>query len=37
MPKKLTKLQNDAYRSLAGLVRLAGGYAKDEAPFSEFL
>jgi hypothetical protein len=37
MPKKLTKLQNDPYRSLAGLVRLAGGYAKDEAPFSEFL
>ena len=37
MPKKLTKLQNDPYRSLAGLVRLAGGYAKDLAPFSEFL
>jgi hypothetical protein len=37
MPKKLTKLQNDPHRSLAGLVRLAGGYAKDEAPFSEFL
>ncbi len=37
MPKKLTKLQNDPYRSLAGLVRLAGGYAKDQAPFSEFL
>ena len=37
MPQKLTKLQDDPYRSLAGLVRLAGGYAKDQAPFSEFL
>jgi hypothetical protein len=37
MPQKLTKLQNDPYRSLAGLVRMAGGYAKDTAPFSEFL
>ena len=35
--QKLTKLQNDPYRSLAGLVRMAGGYAKVEAPFSEFL
>jgi hypothetical protein len=37
MPEKLTKLQDDPYRSLAGLVRTGGGYAKDEAPFSEFL
>jgi hypothetical protein len=37
MPQKLTKMQDDPYRSLAGLVRLAGGYAKDLAPFSEFL
>jgi hypothetical protein len=37
MPRKLTRMQNDTYRSLAGLVRLAGGYAKDQAPFSEFL
>jgi hypothetical protein len=37
MPRKLTRLQNDPYRSLAGLVRLAGGYAKDTAPFSEFI
>jgi len=37
MPRKLIRLQNDPYRSLAGLVRLAGGYAKDLAPFSEFL
>ena len=37
MPRKLTRMQNDPYRSLAGLVRLAGGYAKDTAPFSEFI
>lgn len=37
MPVKLTKLQNDPYRSLAGLVRMGGGYAKVEAPFAEFL
>ena len=37
MPRKLIRLQNDPYRSLAGLVRMAGGYAKDLAPFSEFL
>ena len=37
MPQKLTKMRDDPYRGLAGLVRLAGGYAKDLAPFSEFL
>jgi hypothetical protein len=37
MPAKLTQLQDDPYRSLAGLVRTSGGYAKDETPFSEFL
>jgi hypothetical protein len=37
MPSRLTQLQDDPYRSLAGLVRTSGGYAKDEAPFSEFL
>jgi hypothetical protein len=37
MPDRLTQLQDDPYRSLAGLVRTSGGYAKDEAPFSEFL
>jgi hypothetical protein len=37
MPRKLTRMQNDPYRSLAGLVRVAGAYAKDTAPFSEFL
>jgi hypothetical protein len=37
VPRKLTDLQNDPYRSLAGLVRLAGGYAKTQSLFSEFL
>jgi hypothetical protein len=37
MPKRLTDLQDDPYRSLAGLVRRAGGYAKDESPFVEFI
>jgi hypothetical protein len=37
MPRRLKDLQDDPYRSLAGLVRRAGGYAKDEAPFVEFL
>jgi hypothetical protein len=37
MPRRLADLQDDPYRSLAGLVRRAGGYAKDEAPFVEFL
>jgi hypothetical protein len=37
MPEKLMELEDDPYRSLAGLVRTSGGYAKDEAPFSEFL
>ena len=37
MPRRLKDMQDDPYRSLAGLVRRAGGYAKDEAPFVEFL
>ena len=37
MPKRLQDLQDDPYRSLAGLVRRAGGYAKDQAPFVEFI
>lgn len=37
MPKRLLDLQDDPYRSLAGLVRRAGGYAKDQAPFVEFI
>ncbi|MEX3693378.1 ParB-like protein [Paraburkholderia sp. BR14263] len=37
LPKVLTGLENDPYRSLAGELRGAGGYAKDTTPFSEFL
>jgi hypothetical protein len=37
MPRRLRELRDDPYRSLAGLVRRAGGFAKDEAPFVEFL
>jgi hypothetical protein len=37
MPQGLTQLEDDPYRSLAGLVRGAGGFAKDQAPFVEFL
>ena len=37
IPKSLTGLKDDPYRSLAGEVRKAGGYAKDAAPYAEFL
>lgn len=37
IPKHIGKLQDDPYRSLAGEVRCAGGFAKDATPFSEFL
>ncbi len=37
MPRHLTQLKDDPYRSLAGLVRRAGGFAKDQEPFVEFL
>lgn len=37
MPRRLTQLEDDPYRSLAGLVRAAGGFAKDQSPFVEFL
>jgi hypothetical protein len=37
IPSSLTKLKDDPYRSLAGELRHAGGYAKDLTPFSEFL
>jgi len=30
-------MEDDPYRSLAGELRFAGGYAKDTTPFSEFL
>lgn len=37
LPGVLTQLRDDPYRSLAGELRTAGGYAKDTTPFSEFL
>jgi len=37
IPRHLTHLEDDPYRSLAGEVRRAGGYAKDTEPFTEFL
>lgn len=37
LPKTLTGLVDDPYRSLAGELRRLGGYAKDMTPFSEFL
>jgi hypothetical protein len=37
IPKSIKELVDDPFRSLAGELRLAGGYAKDTTPFSEFL
>ena len=37
LPKTITELKDDPYRSLAGELRRAGGFAKDTTPFSEFL
>jgi hypothetical protein len=37
MPQRLAQLKDDPYRSLAGLVRNAGGFAKEQSPFVEFL
>jgi len=37
IPSKIDDLQDDPYRSLAGVVRGAGGYAKDAEPYAEFL
>ena len=37
IPATIAKLKDDPYRSLAGELRHAGGYAKDLTPFSEFL
>mmetsp|Transcript_33724 Transcript_33724/g.80046 ORF Transcript_33724/g.80046 Transcript_33724/m.80046 type:complete len:227 (+) Transcript_33724:77-757(+) len=36
LPRDITGLDDDPYRSLAALVRKAGGYCKDWTPFSEF-
>jgi len=37
IPKSIQKMADDPYRSLAGALREAGGYAKDATPYSEFL
>jgi hypothetical protein len=37
LPKSVDKLIDDPFRSLAGELRRAGGFAKDTTPFSEFL
>lgn len=37
LPKQLYGLADDPYRSLAGELRVSGGFAKDATPFSEFL
>jgi hypothetical protein len=37
LPKSVNKLIDDPFRSLAGELRRAGGFAKDTTPFSEFL
>ncbi len=37
IPKRLQDLRNDPYRSFAGDVRDAGGFAKPVEPFQEFL
>ncbi len=37
IPKSIAGLIDDPFRSLAGELRLQGGYAKDTTPFSEFL
>lgn len=37
VPKAVIDLKDDPFRSLAGELRRAGGFAKDTTPFSEFL
>jgi hypothetical protein len=37
IPKTVAALKDDPFRSLAGELRRAGGFAKDTTPFSEFL
>jgi len=37
IPKSVIDLVDDPFRSLAGELRRAGGFAKDTTPFSEFL
>jgi hypothetical protein len=37
IPRRISALADDPYRSLAGELRRVGGFAKDATPFSEFL
>jgi hypothetical protein len=37
LPSSIQDLKDDPFRSLAGELRRAGGFAKDTTPFSEFL
>ena len=37
LPKSLAAMPDDPFRSLAGALRRAGGFAKDATPFSEFI
>jgi hypothetical protein len=37
IPKSISDLKDDPYRSLAGLARKQGAFAKDVTPYSEFL
>src|SRR5260370_9881343 len=37
LPKSVSDLKDDPFRSLAGEMRRVGGFAKDTTPFSEFL
>jgi hypothetical protein len=37
IPATVAEMSDDPFRSLAGDLRRAGGYAKDETPFSEFI
>jgi hypothetical protein len=37
IPTSISRLEDDPFRSLAGELRRAGGYAKDTTPFSEFI
>jgi len=36
IPRHVRDLADDPYRSLAGALKRAGGFAKDKSPFSEF-
>ena len=37
IPQSIAQLKDDPYRSLAGLARKQGAFAKDVTPYSEFL